>query len=513
MNQFWIKLFSVPLFVIALVSCPNDTATSIKITGIDATATPATITSAATSSLTATVSGTGAFNAGVNWSIASGGGNLSASTGANVTYTAPSVTSSTTVQIKVTAAGDSSMFKTVTITVQPATATPKPIINAFSATPSSLTAAGQVTLIWDVSNATSLSVDSGVGAVTGTSKVVSVASSTAFTLTATNANGSSTSTVTVTVAALPAPPTVVSVSPADGSTGVAADAKIVVTFSKPMDQAATQMAYQSTSLPPSAVSFTWDASGTVLTLKPNAPLESARGSSFTIPPTTYAFTLSATAKDKSGAALAPLTSKFTTLRVITLSLVSDAGRGGSVFSDGYTITGETAFISVGDGSDKVASRGFVSFDFSSVPSNRSGSELSRATLKLFKDSVSGDPYQNLALSCDPDVQCDQYASVNLDHVDYGPSLGLNDFYTPTLKALGVIDTRFVGLETYARADVLAAVRDDLNNRDIRENRSQYRLSFSVLTDGGNAADKVFFLTEKPAESDKRPLLILEYRIP
>ena len=513
MNQCWIKLLSVPLFAIALVSCPNDTGASVKITGIDASATPATITSSTTSSLTATVSGTGAFNAAVSWSILSGGGSLSASTGGSVTYTAPVVTLSTAVQIKATAAGDSSISKTVAITVQPATSAPKPIINTFSATPASLTAAGQVTLIWDVSDATSLSVDSGVGAVTGTSKVVSVTSSTAFTLTATNANGSSTKTVTITVASLPAPPTVVSVSPPNGATGVAADVQLIVTFSKPMDQAATQMAYQSTSLPPSAVSFTWDASGTVLTIKPNALLEYARGTTFTTAATAYAFTLSATAKDKTGVALAPLTVGFTTLRVITLSLVSNADRGGSVFSDGYTITGESAYISVGDGADRVASRGFVSFNLSSVPNNRSGSELARATLKLFKDSVSGDPYQNLAVQCDPNVQCDQYASVNLDHVDYGPSLGSNDFYTQTLKALGVIDTRFVGLETYARADVLAAVRDDLNNRDIRENRSQYRLSFSVLTDGGNTTDKVFFLTEKPAAPDKRPLLVLEYLTP
>ena len=513
MNQFWIKLFSVPLLVIALVSCPNDTGTGIKITGIDATATPATITSAATSSLTATVSGTGAFNPAVNWSIVSSGGTLSNTTGSSVTYTAPSVTSSTTVQIKVTAAGDSSVSKTVTITVQPATATPKPIINAFSATPSSLTAAGQVTLIWDVSNATSLSVDSGVGAVTGTSKVVSVASSTAFTLTATNANGSSTSTVTVTVAALPAPPTVVSVSPADGSTGVAADAKIVVTFSKPMDQPATQMAYQSTSLPPSAVSFTWDASGTVLTLKPNAPLEYAKGTTFTTAATAYAFTLTATAKDKSGIALAPLTSSFTTLHVVTLALLSDAGRGGSVNTDGLTVTGQGSYISVGDGENKVAWRGFVSFDLSSVPSNRLASELSRATLELFKDDVFGDPYQNLALACAPNVQCDQYASVNLDHVNYGPSLENTDFYTPTLNALGVIDTLYVSLKNYARANVLVAVRDDLNNRDIRPNRSQYRLNFPVLTDGGNATDRVFFSSENPATPEKRPLLILEYRIP
>ncbi len=118
MNQSWIKSLSVPLLAAILMSCPMD-----KITGIDATATPATIASAATSSLSATVSGTGAFNAAVNWSILSGGGTLSASTGSSVTYTAPSVTVSTTVQIKATAVGDSSVSKTVTVTVTAPTLT------------------------------------------------------------------------------------------------------------------------------------------------------------------------------------------------------------------------------------------------------------------------------------------------------------------------------------------------------------------------------------------------------
>ena len=306
MNQFWIKILSVPILAIALVSCQKD-----AITGIDATATPATIASAATSSLTATVKGTGMFIPAVDWSIVSGGGSLSSSTGPSVTYTAPSVTVSTAVQVKAASQGDSSVSKTVMVTVQPAAATPKPTINAFSATPSSLTAAGQVTLIWDVSDATSLSVDSGVGAVTGTSKVVSVASSTAFTLTATNANGSSTSTVTVTVASLPAPPTVVSVSPADGSIGVTADAKIIVTFSKPMDQAATQAAYQSADLPSTGVTFDWNAAATEMTVKPNAPLIYATGSDpNAVVAKAYAFRLTSTAKDKTGNALVEVNSSW-----------------------------------------------------------------------------------------------------------------------------------------------------------------------------------------------------------
>ena len=103
MNQFWIKILSVPILAIALVSCPKD-----AVSGIDATATPATIASAATSSLSATVNGTGAFSPAVNWSIVSGGGTLSSITGGTVTYTAPSVTSSTAFTLTATNANGSS---------------------------------------------------------------------------------------------------------------------------------------------------------------------------------------------------------------------------------------------------------------------------------------------------------------------------------------------------------------------------------------------------------------------
>jgi streptogramin lyase len=116
MNRFalWKTLIFAPLLAATLVACPS------KVTGIDASATPATIPSGGSSSLTAVVSGTGSFNPGVNWSITSGGGSLSSNTGASVTFTAPSVTTNTTVQIKAEAVGDPSISKPITVTVQAA---------------------------------------------------------------------------------------------------------------------------------------------------------------------------------------------------------------------------------------------------------------------------------------------------------------------------------------------------------------------------------------------------------
>jgi hypothetical protein len=79
-----------------------------------------------------------------------------------------------------------------------------PTITTFTATPNSLpTSGGSVTLAWNVTGATSLSIDHAVGAVTPVttgSTSVQVTTTTTFTLTATDASGSTTQTAVVTVA-------------------------------------------------------------------------------------------------------------------------------------------------------------------------------------------------------------------------------------------------------------------------------------------------------------------------
>jgi len=75
-----------------------------------------------------------------------------------------------------------------------------PVISSFSATPSVLTAGQSATLMWNVTGATTLSIDNGIGSVSGvSSKTVSPAQTTTWKLTATNSAGSATAVVTVTV--------------------------------------------------------------------------------------------------------------------------------------------------------------------------------------------------------------------------------------------------------------------------------------------------------------------------
>ena len=75
-----------------------------------------------------------------------------------------------------------------------------PIINSFSAIPSTITVGESSTLSWSVTDVTSVTIDNGIGSValTGTT-AVNPTTTTPYTLTATNTAGSVTATTTVTV--------------------------------------------------------------------------------------------------------------------------------------------------------------------------------------------------------------------------------------------------------------------------------------------------------------------------
>lgn len=81
-----------------------------------------------------------------------------------------------------------------------------PVINDFSASPASIEAGSSSTLAWSVEDGDSLSIDQGVGDVTGVASVsVSPSATTTYTLTATNASGSDSAQTTVTVTSSPEP--------------------------------------------------------------------------------------------------------------------------------------------------------------------------------------------------------------------------------------------------------------------------------------------------------------------
>jgi len=81
-----------------------------------------------------------------------------------------------------------------------------PFVNSFTASPPNITAGGSATLSWNVSNATSVTIDPGLGTFASSgSTIVLPAATTNYILTATNAAGSTTAAAQVTVSGAPPP--------------------------------------------------------------------------------------------------------------------------------------------------------------------------------------------------------------------------------------------------------------------------------------------------------------------
>ncbi|MCL4849900.1 MAG: hypothetical protein KJZ78_00780, partial [Bryobacteraceae bacterium] len=160
------------------------------------TASPTSITSGGSSTLSWSVSGA------TSLSINQGMGTVTGTTSKSVKPTA-----TTTYTLTATNAAGS-VTKTASVTVSAAAPQPQPpVISSFTASPTSISSGGSSTLSWSVSGATSLSINQGVGTVTGTtSKSVKPTATTTYTLTATNAAGSVTKTASVTVSAAAPPP-------------------------------------------------------------------------------------------------------------------------------------------------------------------------------------------------------------------------------------------------------------------------------------------------------------------
>jgi uncharacterized cupredoxin-like copper-binding protein len=156
-----------------------------------------TLTTGASASFTATVFGH--TNQSVAWSVVEAGGGSITSAGL---YTAP--TTPGTFRVRAVAVADANASAQATVIVSaagPAT----PTIGSFIATPGTIPAGSSATLSWSVTGADTVSIAPGIGAVTGTSVVVTPTATTTYTLTAANAAGSVTKPVTVTVATTTGP--------------------------------------------------------------------------------------------------------------------------------------------------------------------------------------------------------------------------------------------------------------------------------------------------------------------
>ncbi len=129
-------------------------------------------------------------------------GSTSVSPGTTTTYTltATNASGSTTATTRVLVAGTPSS----SVSEGP------PIINSFTASPTTIPAGSSTTLNWNVSNATSVSINPTVGTVgTSGSTSISPTTTTNYTLTASNATGTTVATIQVLVTALTPSPSLI----------------------------------------------------------------------------------------------------------------------------------------------------------------------------------------------------------------------------------------------------------------------------------------------------------------
>jgi hypothetical protein len=218
-------------------------------------------------------------------------------------------------------------------------------------------------------------------------------------------------------------PSIIEVLPEDGAVGVASDAPLVVRFSKPMDQAATQAAYQSVDIPAARVTFSWNDAGDELTITPNSPLAYAEGSSdATTDPLSYSFTISNTGESEAGIALEMDTDvTFSTLRRLSLSYDQDVSLSGRVRDLGGSTLVAGSYL-LGDNSVNDPARGFVSFDVSSLPEGPVTVEA--ANLHARFNGIIGNPFADLGAVVYQHVAYDSFDDALFDADVLGTADGL-----------------------------------------------------------------------------------------
>ncbi len=146
----------------------NNNATVVKptIINVEVKATLSTLAAATATTVSSVVKGAGAFSDAIAWSLESGQGTLSATSGSSITFTAPSLATANTTVIRATSVQDNTKFGTVTINNKALATITNVTVSALQTT---LDAGAETTLNADVAgsnefnNAVTWSIESGQG--------------------------------------------------------------------------------------------------------------------------------------------------------------------------------------------------------------------------------------------------------------------------------------------------------------------------------------------------------------
>jgi hypothetical protein len=276
------------------------------------------------------------------------------------------------------------------------------------------------------------------------------------------------------------PPSIVSVYPEDGATGIRSAENIVITFSEPMDHASTEAAFAPASGDLRPASFLWNASSTVLTVNPLTALVYAEGTDLAIAARQYSASLEGTAEDESGNRLADdFAWTFATLRRITQTIAVPWTSVLDVNStDGVrNCSGPTDRVFAGDTPENAGIFILVSVDISGLPA---GATVEGGTLSGEQVGTNGNPYADLGTF---------YA--------YGTRaypIGTAAWGSSPIEGTLVFATTFAdGVKT---ANVTQVISSHYAERTQRNNLSQYRLQFDPLqSDTDSSPDLAHFMCD------------------
>ena len=323
-----------------------------------------------------------------------------------------------------------------------------PVINSFEASRVSITSGESSTLSWSVSNATTVSIDQGVGNVglTG-SRTVSPNVTTTYRLTAQGAVGS-----------------------------VAAAAQVVVS-----EEVAALPVVDSFTADPEHIglgnpsTLSWNVSdATEVTIAPDVGSVEPIGSASVSPEASTAYTLTATNEAGNVTATAQVT--VATPSPHTVTLLSIGAEDGHVIEGGVVHPHPHA----GDTDKNRACQTFLSFDISGIPV---GATIQSASLNVSGGDELGEPFVELGVMR---VYGDQYGTLDGgDFVSGFPGEEMRKYYSRPTGAFGSVK---MTNEIQHRVDAGAL-------------RFQVRLQFQKHTNG-NYRDDVFRLRE--------PKLVLTY---
>jgi hypothetical protein len=265
------------------------------------------------------------------------------------------------------------------------------------------------------------------------------------------------------------PPHIVQVEPADGATGVRADADIIVTFSEPMDRVATEIAYDSADLPPKDVTFSWSAGDRELTIHPDAELLYG-GRVANIPkPRSYAYTIGGSACDKAGNQLGDdallsfmmLNSLTNSLARASMYLVHHPSTGSDTVTAACASTDTSTTL--GEETETVGLGVLVGFSTSALGEVLVPENLVAAKLTFQTDQSAG-----------------LLGDLVVDRVNEEPASATWD--TPKRESLSATHSATSGVMPWSwEADARLGLIDDLQNRT--DETTQYFIHFALPTNG------------------------------